>query len=130
MGREVVGTQIQFRTGGEEDVSVCEDVAERDLPGIGEGSAVRPGARVVLGKEDLASGDVVKSVERAGLDRSSGTYSRPAQTARSTCSREIPRLLAGSFRSMIGRAKILPAVAVRIAAAGSKTLIVKGRSRP
>jgi len=54
VGLEVVGAQIQIGTGGEEDVSVLEDVAERDLLGVGKGSAVRPGAGVVLGKEDLA----------------------------------------------------------------------------
>lgn len=50
---EVIGAEVQLGAGGEEDVSVPQDVTKCDATGVGKVDAVRPGMAVVLREEDL-----------------------------------------------------------------------------
>jgi len=77
-GLEVVGAWIQVCPGGEEDVSVLQNVAERDLLGVGKATAVRPGAGIVFGKEDLAFEIAEGLVATLAVDiRPGGLRSKP-----------------------------------------------------
>jgi hypothetical protein len=44
---------VQLGAGGEEDVSVLQDVTERDAGSVGKLGAVRPGVAIVFREEDL-----------------------------------------------------------------------------
>ena len=52
---EIIGAQIEFRSRGEEDVTVIQNATERDVVGIGESRTVRPGLSVVFGQKDLSA---------------------------------------------------------------------------
>ena len=50
---QVVGAEVQLRARGEENVSILQNVAERDARGVGKRGAVRPGVPVVFRQKDL-----------------------------------------------------------------------------
>lgn len=50
---EPVGTQVQLRTRGEEDIFVFQDAAEGNVAGIGKRRLSRPGLAVILGEENF-----------------------------------------------------------------------------